>query len=1083
MRAPRDLPRGAPAAAVVAVCAATLLSACTAAGGEPALAGHPASSSSSSSLRGAGATSSSSAPDVLPRSLFDFQGAIRYPSYANVVDDLLDLAAANPDLVSVWNAQERYGTPSPRSASCHRNAGAQGGGGRGPCKHYFLTITNRTTLLDDSAAFSAHESERPQVFFSGNLHGDEQVGPVTLVALAHLLVAGARPASPHFNPWIARLVNTRIITMIPITNPLGYETMVREEDHVDPNRDFPFLEAPNKCMLTATARAVNEVWRESLFQLAVTFHGGMEAIAWEWGAPNHERAPFNSESPDDVGQRHLAEVMREMAGSLFGSHRYPIGRMNNLVYGVTGGMEDWAYAGSWDTGAVHACNPSSLGGYPAAKTVYNGAQLRAINILVETWDDKRPAEGELGGANPVDMLTVQGPSDGHVPRNLRLALSVVDLVQPYVEVTRAAATGRAADGLPRPLVALPDGAGGAGGSGSGVSPVRLPPGLCVPRNLTASHTADAPADCAARRGEYGVWHTAVADVTVVVQEGSLVPGSITEADEDVSVWVGWDVGGAVTVDATSALIAPWDARVPTDVFFRARPGTASGTVPTGESFPSSPTAPFLGVDVDDFFVSSLIAEFGLPEDEAVAFAARLFHLQQVADGREPLSAVPAAVALRMHKSVASGTTRWGFGEAGRQSPPLVPRSTPPAGAYRPNSPIGGAPDLTYSPYETRFAHCFRVRASGFLAVADGLSAASLADCDPNDSFPTSAAAQRRAAAGSGAEAPADARAALPALPASVAARLLDSQGQPPLPQVQTSVRTFLVLPYANVDADFATQGTPDPAHTPPQSHWVNARTNPSWVHENDNARVRGRHQWAGRPVFVGVETRARFTVVGPGGGGAPPAAPTPSAGADPTATATATAASSRIPQGGSAERAEDVSGSVWGGPNGPSLTPVTAFFVAAAASALAASLFLFGRAVHSRMSERESEREARRGPAPWTVEEEAEKEGVVGGDGGGGAGAAAAAGGRYRDSHGTSYVDGDERYGDDEAAVTAADITIGEEEGEEDDGGEGRAIAPRAATAGGKGRGRRTDREHDTARLFGGESGASLEVVDDRRVV
>jgi hypothetical protein len=134
------------------------------------------------------------------------------------------------------------------------------------------------------------------------------------------------------------------------------------------------------------------------------------------------------------------------------------------------------------------------------------------------------------------------------------------------------------------------------------------------------------------------------------------------------------------------------------------------------------------------------------------------------------------------------------------------------------------------------------------------------------------------------------------------------------------------------------------------------------------------------------------------------------------------------------------------------------------------------------MSERESEREARRGPAPWTVEEEAEKEGVVGGEGGGGAGAAAAAGGRYRDSHGTSYVDGDERYGDDEAAVTAADITIGEEEGEEDDGGEGRAIAPRA-TAGGKGRGRRTDREQDTARLFGGESGASLEVVDDRRVV
>ncbi len=44
-------------------------------------------------------------------------------------------------------------------------------------------------------------------------------------------------------------------------------------------------------MQTFVARALNELWLEHLFQLAVTFHGGMQAIAYEWGSPNHEVSP------------------------------------------------------------------------------------------------------------------------------------------------------------------------------------------------------------------------------------------------------------------------------------------------------------------------------------------------------------------------------------------------------------------------------------------------------------------------------------------------------------------------------------------------------------------------------------------------------------------------------------------------------------------------------------------------------------------------------------------------------------------------------------------------------------------------
>lgn len=358
---------------------------------------------------------------------------IAYPSYENIIERMHALAQQAPHLVEIWNAQERYGTPSPRG-KCPGNQN---------CLHWFMRISNRSSGRGELDSFS----ERPSVFLSGNLHGNEEVGPVTVITLAELLVRSALAVerfeynSPYYNSWLAHLVNTRNLVAIPVTNPLGYTREVREEDGVDPNRDFPFGSLSDSdvpatgCMATATGRAVNEVWSEHLFQLAITYHGGMEAIAYEWGAWNH--MGHNSVSPDDASQSTLANVMADAAGK-FKSHRYPVGRMNPLVYPVHGGMEDWAYAGSWESrSAVNPCvqTNSPIGDYPTEKTTYNDAQLRAVNVLVETWDAKKPLQSELGSSSVDSLLTVEGDGDGHVPRNVRLALSVLDLVEPYVQIT------------------------------------------------------------------------------------------------------------------------------------------------------------------------------------------------------------------------------------------------------------------------------------------------------------------------------------------------------------------------------------------------------------------------------------------------------------------------------------------------------------------------------------------------------------------------------------------------------------------------------------------------------------------------
>jgi hypothetical protein len=112
---------------------------------------------------------------------------------------------------------------------------------------------------------SASSNRLPEVLWSGAVHGDERVGPASVMEAAHLLLQAAsceaqltsqcREQLLHIygvddeqRVWLARLVSTRRIVVIPTANALGYYENVREENNVDPNRDFPFDLLNDFCM-------------------------------------------------------------------------------------------------------------------------------------------------------------------------------------------------------------------------------------------------------------------------------------------------------------------------------------------------------------------------------------------------------------------------------------------------------------------------------------------------------------------------------------------------------------------------------------------------------------------------------------------------------------------------------------------------------------------------------------------------------------------------------------------------------------------------------------------------------------------
>eukprot|EP00977_Amphora_coffeiformis_P020019 scaffold7805_cov153-Amphora_coffeaeformis.AAC.3 len=354
------------------------------------------------------------------------------------------------DLIQVTTSQEAYDLPTAGTdKDCPFNTDSDG------CVNYVATIQDYITYPPDSEA----GKRLPEVLLSGCLHGNEQVGPSAVMETAALLLEAAScTAYPRWSlkdksptewendlnrakecrqewrdygyedwqrEWLARLVATRRIVIVPTANALGYYQNVREENRIDPNRDFPYdLTDPTQCMQTIAGRTLNEVFREHIFQMSLTFHAGMEVVGYEWGAPTYK----GGLSPDDVAQSQIGDAYSRFGGGFATSRPYNNGPMNDLVYPVRGGMEDWAYAGSWDPDRVVQCKPTTYGGYPASQTKYDDATLRAFNMLVETSNNKMP-KNYLGST--VDVLSATQAENGHIARNLRLALLAIELVQPW----------------------------------------------------------------------------------------------------------------------------------------------------------------------------------------------------------------------------------------------------------------------------------------------------------------------------------------------------------------------------------------------------------------------------------------------------------------------------------------------------------------------------------------------------------------------------------------------------------------------------------------------------------------------------
>ena len=124
--------------------------------------------------------------------------------------------------------------------------------------------------------------------------------------------------------------------------------------------------------------------------------------------------------------------------------------MSYTVYPVGGGMEDWGYGAGWDNrdhdATVAVCTPVTTALSPQIKmSLQDQKRVRSLIYLVETADKKSPPVWTLGGRYESSSGNIFGifdkkrsPNgeiiDGHINRNIRLIYSLLEMVDPWIEI-------------------------------------------------------------------------------------------------------------------------------------------------------------------------------------------------------------------------------------------------------------------------------------------------------------------------------------------------------------------------------------------------------------------------------------------------------------------------------------------------------------------------------------------------------------------------------------------------------------------------------------------------------------------------
>jgi hypothetical protein len=168
-------------------------------------------------------------------------------------------------------------------------------------------------------------AKKPQIAISSATHGDELITVEVVFGILEALVNGYGK-----DPRITKIVDNYEIFFLPVINPDGYIRQQRYSNGIDPNRDYPYPEHPNKNSNPAI-KAVMNFFQTHEIKGSIDYHstGGMIMYPWAY--------TYSPVPADDKAEFHA--ITSKMAEH----NHYVYGPISKVIYVAKGSSADYYY--------------------------------------------------------------------------------------------------------------------------------------------------------------------------------------------------------------------------------------------------------------------------------------------------------------------------------------------------------------------------------------------------------------------------------------------------------------------------------------------------------------------------------------------------------------------------------------------------------------------------------------------------------------------------------------------------------------------------------------------------------------------
>jgi hypothetical protein len=175
----------------------------------------------------------------------------------------------------------------------------------------------------------ADDEDEPELLITSATHGDELITVEVNLGLIDELVKGY-----GVDPRLTAMVDDHELFFIPTVNPDGFARRSRYANGVDPNREYPWPEEPNRKSVECIAAEMEWVASRDIAG-AMDFHASGELIMYPWA--------YTRSAPRE------AQVYTVLADDMAQANSYTPGQISRVIYVAKGSSADYWH---WQHGTV-----------------------------------------------------------------------------------------------------------------------------------------------------------------------------------------------------------------------------------------------------------------------------------------------------------------------------------------------------------------------------------------------------------------------------------------------------------------------------------------------------------------------------------------------------------------------------------------------------------------------------------------------------------------------------------------------------------------------------------------------------------